>query len=48
MSRTGYSNREFTAYHTLDDVLNLTVVSDKDTVGFFDLNSKVVVEKVED
>ena len=48
MSCTGYSNGEFTAYHRLYDVLNLTVVSDKDTVGFFDMNSKVVVEKVED
>lgn len=43
-----YSNSEFTAYHRLYDVLNLTVISDKDTVGFFDMNSKVVVEKVED
>ena len=47
MSCTGYANGEFTAYHRLYDVLNLTVVSDKDTVGFYDMNSNVTVEKVE-
>ena len=34
---TGYENDDFTVYHRLYDVLNLTVISDKDTVGFYDM-----------
>ena len=40
---TGYENDNFTVYHRLYDVLNLTVISDKDTVGFYDMNSVVEV-----
>ncbi len=40
---TGYKGSEFEVYHRLYDVLNVTVVSDKDTVGFFDMNSVVSV-----
>ena len=40
---TGYENDDFTVYHRLYDVLDLTVISDKDTVGFYDMNSKVEV-----
>lgn len=40
---TGYEDDKFDVYHRLYDVLNLTVVSDKDTVGYFDMNSKVKV-----
>ena len=40
---TGYEGTEFTVYHRLYDLLNLTVVSDKDTVGFYDMNSRVEV-----
>lgn len=40
---TGYENDDFTVYHRLYDVLNMTVVSDKDTVGFYDMNSVVEV-----
>ena len=40
---TGYENDDFTVYHRLYDVLNLTVVSDKDTVGFYDMDSVVEV-----
>ncbi len=47
MSCTGYANGEFTVYHRLYDVLNITVVSDKDTVGYYDMNAQVSVEKVE-
>lgn len=47
MSCTGFENGEFTAFHRLYDVLNVTVVSDKDNVGFFDMNSKASVEKVD-
>jgi len=46
MSCTGYKDGEFTAYHRLYDVLNLTVISSKNTVGFFDMNSQVEVRKL--
>ncbi|MFI3213231.1 MAG: ABC transporter ATP-binding protein [Eubacteriales bacterium] len=41
---TGYEGDKFEVYHRLYDVLNITVVSDKNTVGYYDLNAKVVVE----
>lgn len=41
---TGYTNGEFTVYHRLYDVVNLTVVSQKNTVGFYDMNSEIVIE----
>ena len=40
---TGYEKEKFEVYHRLYDVINITVVSDKDTVGYYDMNSKVVV-----
>lgn len=44
---TGYENDDFTVYHRLYDVLNLSVISDKDTVGFYDMNSVIEVRSVE-
>lgn len=44
---TGYEKEDFQVYHRLYDVLNLTVVSDKDTVGYYDMESTVVVENQE-
>ena len=41
---TGYEGDTFQVYHRLYDVLNLTVVSEKNTVGYFDMNSKVVIK----
>jgi teichoic acid transport system ATP-binding protein len=41
---TGYEKDDFTVYHRLYDVCNITVVSDKNTVGFFDMNSEITVE----
>ncbi|MCR5595851.1 MAG: ABC transporter ATP-binding protein [Lachnospiraceae bacterium] len=41
---TGFEKEEFTVYHRLYDVLNLTVVSDKDTVGYYDSESRVTVK----
>ncbi|MGN0256310.1 MAG: ABC transporter ATP-binding protein [Chordicoccus sp.] len=38
---TGYHKGEFRVFHRLYDVLNVTVVSSKNTVGFFDMNSEV-------
>lgn len=43
---TGYEGDEFTVYHRLYDALNITVISDKDTVGYFDMNSKVEVKTI--
>lgn len=41
---TGYEGDIFQVYHRLYDVLNLTVVSDKNTVGYYDMNSRVTVQ----
>lgn len=41
---TGFKSGEFTVYHRLYDVFDITVVSDKNTVGYYDMNSNVVVE----
>ncbi len=43
---TGYRGDTFEVYHRLYDVINVTVVSDKNTVGFYDMESTVVVEDV--
>lgn len=40
---TGYEKDDFQVYHRLYDVLNVTVISDKDTVGFYDMESTVTV-----
>ncbi len=40
---TGYRNGEFTVYHRLYDVCSLTVISDRNTVGYYDMNSKVTL-----
>lgn len=41
---TGYEGDKFVVYHRLYDALNITVISDKDTVGFFDMDSKITIE----
>lgn len=43
---TGYENDEFKVYHRLYDVMDLTVISDKNTVGYYDMESTVTVEDV--
>ncbi len=43
---TGFEGENFTVYHRLYDAVNVTVVSDKDTVGYYDSESKVVVVDV--
>ena len=40
---TGFENGSFTVYHRLYDALNITVVSDKNTVGYYDMNSTVQI-----
>ena len=47
ISCTGYRDGDFTVYHRLYDVINISVVSDKNTVGFYDMNSKEKITKVE-
>ncbi len=45
---TGYEGDSFNVYHRLYDVLNITVISDKNTVGFYDMDSHIDVRKVEE
>lgn len=45
ISCTGYRDGEFVVYHRLYDVINITVVSEKNTVGFYDMNSQVTLTK---
>lgn len=40
---TGYDQVDFVVHHRLYEVCNLTIVSTKNTVGFYDANSKVVL-----
>lgn len=42
---TGYKSGDFTVYHRLYDIFNITVISNKNTVGFFDMNSKIEVSQ---
>ena len=44
---TGYDGNDFQVYHRLYDALDLTVISDKNTVGFYDMGSKVIVKEAE-
>lgn len=41
---TRYEKDDFQVYHRFYNVCNIAVISDKNTVGFYDMNSKVVVE----
>lgn len=41
---TGFEGDVFQAYHRLYDVLNITVISDKDTVGYYDMFSEIMVK----
>lgn len=43
---TGYIQGEFHVYHRLYDACNLTVVSYKNTVGFYDMNSEVEIKEI--
>ena len=42
---TGYEKEDFVVYHRLYDVMNITVISDKNSVGYYDMNSEIVVEE---
>lgn len=43
---TGYEGDNFQVYHRLYDALNITVVSDKNTVGYYDMNSRITVKDI--
>ncbi|MCI8402363.1 MAG: ABC transporter ATP-binding protein [Lachnospiraceae bacterium] len=42
---TGFEHGEFVVYDRLYDVVNLTVISEKNTVGYYDMNSRVRLER---
>ena len=44
---TGYQDGMFRVFHRLYDVISLTVVSSRDTVGFYDMNSTCVLDPEE-
>lgn len=46
ISCTGYREGKFVVYHRLYDVINITVISEKNTVGFYDMNSQVQIQKI--
>ncbi len=41
---TGYQDGMFRVFHRLYDVISLTVVSSRDTVGYYDMNSTCVLD----
>ncbi len=41
MSCTGFENGEHVVYHRLYDIVNITVISNKNTVGIYDMEPKV-------
>lgn len=43
---TGYEGNEFKVYHRLYDIMSIAVISDKNTVGFYDMNSKITVTDI--
>lgn len=43
---TGYVGDNFVVYHRLYDLVSFNVLSDKNTVGFFDMDSHITVEKI--
>ena len=45
---TGYQDGMFRVFHRLYDVISLTVVSSRDTVGFYDMNSVCALDPEED
>ena len=45
---TGYNQDTFEVYHRLYDALNITVVSDKNTVGYYDMDSETKVWDAEE
>lgn len=44
---TGFENGEFTVHHRLYDIVNISVISEQDTVGYYDMNSEVHVRMLQ-
>lgn len=44
---TGFENGEFVVYHRLYDVISFQIISSKNTVGYFDLNSKIEISTLQ-
>lgn len=42
---TGYQKDIFVVYHRMYYAMSVAVVSDKDTVGYYDMNSEIVIEE---
>ncbi len=45
---TGYEGNDFVVYHRLYDAINITVVSEKDTVGYYDSDAEIEVADVKE
>ena len=45
MSCTGFEQGKHTVYHRLYDLLNITVISNKNTVGVYDMESEVKLKR---
>ncbi|MCL2252856.1 MAG: ABC transporter ATP-binding protein [Lachnospiraceae bacterium] len=41
---TGFEREEFKVYHRMYDVMTITVISDKDTVGYYDQGSVIAID----
>ncbi len=44
---TSYIGEQFTVFHRLYDIVNIHVISNKNSVGYFDMNSQVYIVKNE-
>ncbi|MCQ2500057.1 MAG: ABC transporter ATP-binding protein [Lachnospiraceae bacterium] len=45
---TGFKEGEFTVYHRLYDICNITCISSKNTVGYYDMNSDVTLKYLDE
>jgi teichoic acid transport system ATP-binding protein len=43
----GFAHNRFTVYHRIYDVCDINVISDKNTVGFYDMDSAVLIDDKE-
>lgn len=43
---TGYEQDQFVVYHRLYDICSISVLAEKSTVGFFDINSKINIKEI--
>lgn len=43
---TGFMNNDLSVYHRLYDIVHITVLATKNSVGIFDLNSEITIKKL--